>query len=269
VLHLLRVIKHASDEHTQENFADTDIGNEDFVALDDADTKRIAAIVSALQHLAENTPAPKRLIERALTESQLTQYRDCCNQLSSLDSVYKAQDFPMQFVRYLKYVQQGDRYEALAQSARRRKTVKRDYRNRTAAEQYSQLAETSYESALMELAGLLEPYDNNRARYFDYKQAELIRQLLDRPVDCSMGNDPNADQVCVPRLRTSKSKYTIEGTATTPSKQEHRVSCQCDAIIPAALELLYGKQELREDPQLADELRNKLKAIMNKSRRDD
>jgi hypothetical protein len=263
VLYLLRVIKHAAtdDSHLQTTFADVALGSEQFVDLAQADTRRISSVESALQLLVKNEPISLRVLERALTESQLTQYRDCCNQPSSFDIACKEQDYPLQFVQYLHLIRQGDRYEALAQSARRRKTL-----NRTAAEQFSQQAETSYESALMELADLLAPPYQDMKHAFDYVQAELIRNLLDRQVDCSMGNDPNADCVSVPRLKTSRSKYTIKETATTPSKHEHRMSCQCDALIPAALELLYGKQTTSQE--LTDEqsakLRQKLKIIRNR-----
>lgn len=142
--------------------------------------------------------------------------------------------------------------------------MKRDARGRTAPERYGQLAETSYESALMELADLLEPYDKERKHYFDYKQAENIRQLLDRPVDCSIGNDPNADCVSVPRLRSSRSKYTIKNDIATTSKHEYQLGCQLDTLISAALELLYGEHVSTTQAELTDKQRSKLKQLMSR-----
>lgn len=248
----------------QELFADFNIGSEQFIDLADADTKRIAAIRSALQHLAQNTPAPKRLIDRALTAMQLTQYRECCQQPCAFDDILAQQDYPLQFIRYLKYVKQGDRCEALAQSARKRKSVKRNHLGKTAAQRYSDLAETSYESAVMELIDLLEP---TKGMPFDHVQASLIQMTLDRHVDCSNGNAPNADAVCVPRLKTSRSKYTIKDEIATTSKHEHQLRCQHDALIPAALELLYEKHIVPQD--VTDAQNAKLKQMLNTLRKHD
>lgn len=264
MLLLLRVIQHAGDEYTQELFADCDIGSEHFIALDDADTKRIVAIKSALNCIADNTLVPKRLIDRALTEAQRADIRSCCNQPTSFELDYKPQDFPLQFVRYLNYVQQGDRYTALAQSARKRKSVKRDARGRTAAQRYSDLAETSYESAVMELTDLLEP---TQGMPFDHQQAGMIRMVLDREVDCSIGNEPNPDAVCVPRLKTSKSQYAIKNDIATTSKHEHLQRCQRDALIPVALELLYGKQEAPATTSSTQEQSALLKQKLNQLRK--
>ncbi len=116
----------------------------------------------------------------------------------------------------------------------------------------------------MELADLLEPYDKHRAAFFDYRQAEHIRQLLDRPVDCSIGNDPNADCVNVPRLRSSKSKYTIKNDIATTGKHEYQLGCQRDTLISAALELLYGEHVSTTQGKLTGEQRSKLKQLMSR-----
>jgi hypothetical protein len=266
VLHLLRVIHHAGDNHVHELFADYNIGNEQFIALADAGTKRIAAIKSALTCIAENQLAPRRLLDRALIDAQLTQYRECCQQPTSFDIEYREADFPLQFLRYLQLVRQGDRYTALANSALRKKSLKKDYLGQTTTQRFFHLAEGSYESAVMDLTDLLEPL---QGMPFDHAQAERIRLILDRPVDCRVGYEPNADPVCVPRLKTSRSKYAIKDDIASATKHEHLLGCQRDALIPAALELLYGKQERKEDAQTADILRNKLAQLKQAVRRDD
>jgi len=94
----------------------------------------------------------------------------------------------------------------------------------------------------------------------------MIQMMLDRQVDCSVEYAPGADAACVPRLKTSRSKYTIKANIATVSKHEHQLSCQLDALIPVAMELLYGKKEI---PQAVSDAQNaKLKSMLNKLRKE-
>ncbi len=230
-----------------------DLGSEQFVDIAYADIDRLQRITAALKTVVDQRSVPDAKINSALTAEQYTEY------LSSFDwDISHVEhddqgDMPWQLVNYMDKVREGDRYTRIANLFKRSK--KRDEQGRTAFGRYEAKAFGSYEDAVMSLVNTI---DTNPLRnpLPDHKVAGEILRWLDRDVNPEPGFQPDVTAVGVPRVRGTKSKYTLVESDPVVGVRLRKHWRQREALSKAALELLYAEPE---EDVLTDEQRQKMR----------
>ena len=114
-------------------------------------------------------------------------------------------------------------------------------------------AEELYESALEYLQEQIDVATRDR------RQDELLR-WLDRDVNPEPGYAPDTTAAGVPRIRGSKSKYTLVESDPVVGVRLRKHWRQREALSKAALELLYAEPE---EDVLTDQQRQKLREKFN------
>jgi hypothetical protein len=229
------------------------LGSEQFVDIAYADIDRLQRITAALKIVVDQRSVPDAKINSALTAEQYTEY------LSSFDwDISHVEhddhgDMPWQLVNYMDKVREGDRYTRIANLFKRSK--KRDARGRTAFGRFEAKAFGRYEDAVMDLCNTI---DTNPLRnpLPDNKVAGEILHWLDRDVNPEPGLEPDISAAGVPRVRGTKSKYTLVDDDPVVGVRLRKHWRQREALSKAALELLYAEPE---EDVMTDEQRQKMR----------
>jgi hypothetical protein len=261
-LFALRTIKHegVDDSDYLHSLTYVDLDSEQFVDIEPADVVRLRDINAALKHVIKQRAVPKHQMQRALTAEQYTAYVDSFDwDISHVESD-ESDALPWQLRDYMDKIQQGDRYTRIANMFRRSK--KRDAQGRTAFGRYESAAESCYEDALMDLVNAVDT-DHKRNPNADSRVAGEIQRCLDRDVNPEPGYTPYPSAAGVPRVRGTRSKYTLVDDDPVVGSRLRKHWRQREALTKAALELVYAEPE---EAVLTDEqrlkLRNKLDALL-------
>lgn len=230
-----------------------DLGSEQFVDIAYADIDRLQRITAALKTVVDQRSVPDVKMNSALTVEQYAEY------LSSFDwdiSHVEHDDhgeMPWQLVNYMDKVREGDRYTRISNMFIRSK--KRDAQGRTAFGRYESKAFGCYEEALMDLCNYVDT-DQKRNPNADSQIAGEILRWLDRDVNPEPGYAPDISASGVPRVRGTKSKYTLIDHDPVVGVRLRKHWRQREALSKAALELLYAEPE---EDVLTDEQRQKMR----------
>lgn len=244
-----------------------DLESEQFVDIEHADVVRLRVINAALKHVIKQRAVPKHEMQRALTQEQYTAYVDSFDWDMSHVESDESDDLPWQLRDYMSKIQQGDRYTRISNMFRRSK--KRDEQGRTAFGRYEAKAFGCYEEAVMDLVNAVDT-DHKRNPNADRAVAGEILRWLDRDVSAEHGEGPDISAAGVPRVRGTRSKYTLVDDDPVVGSRLRKHWRQREALTKAALELVYIEPE---EAVLTDEqqhtISQKLKALLNNLSDDD
>ena len=263
VLFELQKIKHEGVDDSQyiHALSYVELTSEQFREIDTAEFRQLNIICRALSRIVDQRAVPQYIMRAALAAEHYQQYMESFNYDISHVEADIDDDIPAQLEDYLAAIRKGDRYTRLANLFSR--TQKRDVHGKTTRQRYETKAEGCYEEAVMDLVSVME-LDPQRNPFPDAYLAARIQEYLDRDVDTRDGYAPDNSQVGVPRLRGSKSKFTLMETHTVVGVRLRKHWRQREALSKAALELLY--LELEEDiatEQQLELLRTKLANLRN------
>lgn len=251
----LRQIKSEGVDDSQYLHALTyvDLGSEQFVDIAYADIDRLQRITAALKTVVDQRSVPDAKMNSALTAEQYAEYLSSFDWDMSHVEHDDHGDMPWQLVNYMDKVREGDRYTRISNMFIRSK--KRDAQGRTAFGRYESKAFGCYEEAVMDLCNTI---DTNPLRnpLPDNKVAGEILRWLDRDVNPEPGYAPDISAAGVPRVRGTKSKYTLIDEDPVVGVRLRKHWRQREALSKAALELLYAEPE---EDVLTDEQRQKMR----------
>ncbi len=265
VLFQLRKVKYDGVDDSQYIHALTYIdlsfdGVRDVVLTQVAQLKRLHR---ALTYIVKQRAVPIATLRAALSDEQYAEYIESLNwDMSHAESEQDIGEIPLLLTEYADKIRRGDRYTRIANMFKH--TKKRDARGKTASGRYEALAFSEYEEAILDLVNALET-DPERTPYVDHALINQILPWLDREVNTTNGNEPDISNVGVPRLRGSKSKYSLISAQPVVGERLYKHWRQREAVVKAALPLLYGKLEIDD---VTDEqrvlLKRKLAAMLGK-----
>ncbi len=215
---------------------------------------QLKLINRALTYIVKQRAVPVGTLRAALSDEQYAEYITSVDQdMSHVETDEDLDEMPQLLVDYADKIRKGDRYTRIANMFRH--TTKRDAMGKTASGRYEALAFGEYEEAIMDLVNVLET-DPERTPYVDHALICQIVRWLDRDVETKPGYEPGVSIGEVPRLRGSKSKYSLVSTKPVVGERLYKHWRQREAVIKAALPLLYGKLEIDD---VTDEQRVLLK----------
>ena len=236
-----------------------DLQNERFRGISLAEADRLRALHRALTYVVRQKMVPEQIMKRTLTDTQFAAYMQSLDLELSPAEMEQEDTIPRELVEYLERIRQGDRYTRIANMFQRCK--KRDANGYTAFGRYEAKAFACYEEAVMDLCNYVDtdPKTNPNP---DINLAGQILLHLDRHVSAAHGEGPDISASGVPRLRGSKSKYTLIDAEPVVGDRLKRHWRQREALVSAALELIYDEPE--EDtltPEQHEMLRQRLAAL--------
>lgn len=234
-----------------------DLDSEQFTNVCDADIVRLRRITVALKLIVAQRAVPDGRMRSALTAEQYDEYVKSFDwDMSHVESEEHG-DLPWQLVDYLDKVREGDKYTRIANMFKNSRKCGLD--GKTAFRRYDDKAESCYEDAVMDLCNTV---DTNPLRnpMPDAKVAGDILRWLDRDVSPEPGHGPDISAAGVPRIRGSKSKYTLVETYPVVGVRLRKHWRQREALSKAALGLLYDEPE---EDVLTDEQRQKMRDKFN------
>lgn len=251
----LRQIKSEGVDDSQYLHALTyvDLGSEQFVDIAYADIDRLQRITAALKTVVDQRSVPDAKMNSALTAEQYTEYLSSFDwDISHVEHDHHG-EMPWQLVNYMDKVREGDRYTRISNMFKRSK--KRDAQGRTAFGRYESKAFGCYEEAVMDLCNYVDT-DQKRNPNADSQIAGEILRWLDRDVNPEPGYAPDISASGVPRVRGTKSKYTLIDEDPVVGARLRKHWRQREALSKAALELLYAEPE---EDVMTDEQRQKMR----------
>lgn len=235
-----------------------DLSSEQFVDIAYADVDRLSQITTALKNIVDLRSVPDGQVRKVLTAEQCAEYVNSFDwDMSHVESDDRG-DMPWQLSDYLDKVREGDKYTRISNLFKRSK--KRDAQGLTAFGRYEAKAEGCYEDAVMDLCNAVDvnPLRNPNP---DSKVASDILRWLDRDVNPEPGFQPDVTAVGVPRVRGTKSKYTLVESDPVVGVRLRKHWRQREALSKAALELIYAEPE---EDVWTDEQHKKLRMLLRK-----
>lgn len=230
-----------------------DLGSEQFVDIAYADIDRLQRITAALKTVVDQRSVPDAKMNSALTAEQYAEYLSSFDwDISHVEHDHHG-EMPWQLVNYMDKVREGDRYTRISNMFKRSK--KRDAQGRTAFGRYESKAFGCYEEAVMDLCNYVDT-DQKRNPNADSQIAGEILRWLDRDVNPEPGYAPDISASGVPRVRGTKSKYTLIDEDPVVGVRLRKHWRQREALSKAALDLLYAEPE---EDVLTDEQRQKMR----------
>lgn len=217
-----------------------DLSSEQFRHLTDVELQQLGRVITALEYIDRQRSAPEAKMRAALSQEQFDAYVESFDWDMSPVESDESDQMPTELVHYMEKVREGDRYTRISNLFQRCK--KRDAHGSTAFGRYERLAESAYESAVMMLTNILD-MNRDRNPCPDPMLAAEIHKFLDRGVNCEPGFEPGADPQSVPRIRGSKSRYTLMDAQPVVGTRLRKHWRQREALSKAALDLLYDQPE--------------------------
>ena len=214
-----------------------------FRLINDTEYASLRLIKAALVSVIAQRAVPKQKMLAALGKERYLEYVQSYDwDISHVESHWTAtESMPSVLYDYMQYVKDGDKYTRLANLFRR--SIKRDANGKTAFQRMETKAESCYEEAVMLLTNAI---DTNPLRnpMPDVQQSHEIQRWLDRDVSCELGFEPDACITGVPRIRGSKSKFAQMSVAPAVGQRLRQYWRQREALVQAALELLYSQEHI-------------------------
>ena len=208
---------------------------------------RLKYIRTGLSYLLRKRAVPPSTMRKALDDEQHAEYlRSFDMDISHAESAdYSDGDMPVQLIDYMDMVRKGDNYTRIANLFKYKQRI-RHANGKTAYSKYETLAERCYEQAVMDLCNMLET-DATKNPKADYTLASAITQWLDRDVDTRDGFAPDITQAGVPRVKGSRSKFSLYYAKPVVGTKLRKYWRQRNALVDAALPLIYAEKQLSDD----------------------
>ena len=208
---------------------------------------RLKCIRTGLSYLLRKRAVPPSTMRKALGDEQHAEYvRSFDMDISHAESAdYSDGDMPVQLIDYMDMVRKGDKYTRIANLFKKKRRVVSAL-GKSAYTKYDTLAEGCYEEAVMDLCNMLET-DSKKSPYVDYKLIGEISRWLDRPVDTRLGYAPDITQEGVPRVKGSRSKFSLDFAKPVVGTKLRKYWRQRNALVDAALPLIYAEKELNDE----------------------
>ena len=262
-LQLLRAIKQSDvdDISVVHTLANIELDDEQFVDIEELALIRLKRIVKALRIVQLQHAVSPKSMQSALTSEQLAAYIESFNfSLSPAEDEQNA--MPSVLRDYAEKIKLGDTNTGLAAMQRGRNAQKRDANGYTSAGRYSHKAESMYESGIALLDTVLDS-DVSRNPNYNAATACDVARWLDRDVSCAPGEQPALDIREVPRIRGSSSKYCLIALERMWGARLKRYWRQREALVCAALLLLYGVGLGIASPSIGGKLQKMRKMMGN------
>lgn len=238
-----------------------DLDSEQFTNIPHQAVDRLRSLTAALAHMVDERAVPAAQMRQVLTAEQHAEHVTSFDwDMSHVESDH-SHDMPWQLHNYLDTVREGDRYTRIAHLFKR--SIKQDAQGRTAFARYQARAFGCYESAVMHLCSHVDT-DATRNPNVDARLAGEIQSWLDRHVNAEPGFEPDISIEGVPRVRGSRSRFTLVDTHPVVGARLRKHWRQHEAVCQAVLALLYT--EIKE-AVLTDEQRLHMRTQMERVRR--
>lgn len=248
VLFQLRELKHNagiddSDYTHALHYVDLELDNIADIASDEL--ARLKYVRTGLSYLLRKRSVPPSIMRNALGAEQHAEYvRSFDVDISHVESEDNGNgDMPIQLHDYMEFVRKGDKYTRIANLFKKKRRLK-DSSGKTAFSKYDTLAEGCYEQAVMDLCNLLET-DPKMTPYVDIRLVGEITRWLDRPVDTRVGYEPEISQLQVPRVKGSRSKFSLDFAKPVVGEKLRKYWRQRNALVDAALQLIYAEKRIK------------------------
>ena len=208
---------------------------------------RLKYIRTGLSYLLRKRAVPSSTMRKALDDEQHAEYvRSFDMDISHVETEDGCGDaMPIQFIDYMDMVRKGDKYTRIANLFKYKQRI-RHANGKTAYSKYETLAEGCYEDAVMHLCSYLET-DATKNPKADYTLASAITRWLDRDVDTRDGFAPDITQAGVPRVKGSRSKFSLDYAKPVVGTKLRKYWRQRNALVDAALPLIYAEKQLSDD----------------------
>ena len=263
MLFQLRKLKHNagvddSDYIHALHYVDLELDNIADITTDEL--ARLKYVHTGLGNLLRKRAVPPSTMRKALDVEQHTEYvRSFDFDISHVESADDSNgEMPVQLIDYMDMVRKGDNYTRIANLFKNKQRI-RHANGKTAYSKYETLAEGCYEDAVMHLCSYLET-DATKNPNVDYTLASVITRWLDREVDTSDGFAPDITQAGVPRVKGSRSKFSLDYAKPVVGHTLRKYWRQRNALVEAALPLIYAEKEL-SDAELAEAASTKVRTI--------
>ena len=208
---------------------------------------RLKYVRTGLAYLLRKRSVSPSTMRKALDDEQHAEYvRSFDMDISHVESADDSNgDMPVQLIDYMDMVRKGDNYTRIANLFKNKQRI-RHANGKTAYSKYETLAERCYEQAVMDLCNMLET-DATKNPKADYTLASAITRWLDRDVDTRDGFAPDITQAGVPRVKGSRSKFSLDYAKPVVGTKLRKYWRQRNALVDAALPLIYAEKQLSDD----------------------
>ena len=208
---------------------------------------RLKYVRTGLAYLLRKRSVPPSTMRKALDDEQHAEYvRSYDMDISHVEGADDSDgDMPVQLIDYMDMVRKGDNYTRIANLFKNKQRI-RHANGKTAYSKYETLAEGCYEQAVMDLCNMLET-DATKNPKADYTLASAITRWLDRDVDTRDGFAPDITQAGVPRVKGSRSKFSLDYAKPVVGTKLRKYWRQRNALVDAALPLIYAEKQLSDD----------------------
>lgn len=276
VLFQLRELKHNAGVDDSDyihvlHYVDLNLDN--IADITTVEFARLKFVRTGLSYLLRKRAVPPSTMRKALDDEQHAQYvRSFDMDISHVETEDDGNgDMPIFLHDYMEVVRKGDRYTRIANLFKNKRRVLNG-KDKCAYTKYDTLAESCYEQAVFDLCNMLET-NPKKTPYVDYKLVGEITRWLDRPVDTRIGYEPEISQAQVPRVKGSRSKFSLEFAKPVVGEKLRKYWRQRNALVDAALPLIYAEKELN-DKEMAEMMeerertKKRLQQLMNLIRND-
>lgn len=209
---------------------------------------RLKCVRTGLSYLLRKRAVPPSTMRKALDAEQHAEYiRSFDADISHTETEDEGKpEMPWQLVDYMELVRKGDRYTRIANLFKNKRRVVVGCA-KSAFNKYDTIAEGYYEDALMDLLNCIDT-DPKRNPNVNMGLVGEICRWLDREVDTSeYGRAPDITQEGVPRVKGSRSKFSREWLKPVVGVKLRKYWRQRNALVDAAIPLIYAEKELNDD----------------------
>jgi hypothetical protein len=182
--------------------------------------KRIKRLKDLLKRIKSGEDITRRDLQNALTKNEWDDFENANQYQSHTDLIER----PKELDRYIELLRLANLSYQRAETTPVTDRTRRGADNSTGKERLYKQAEREFETALTYLYELLEGNDK--------QLAEEVRLWLDRDVNTALGHEPSLDPQSVPRVKGSRSQFTIktEYKSKYDIKRENKINALVEAI---------------------------------------
>lgn len=250
VLFQLRELKHnagVDDSDYIHVLHYVELGLDNIAVITSDELARLKYVRTGLSYLLRKRAVPPSTMRKALDGEQHAEYvRSFDMDISHVESADDSNgEMPVQLIDYMDMVRKGDKYTRIANLFKNKQRI-RHANGKTAYSKYDTLAEGCYEYAVMHLCSYLET-DATKSPTVGCTLASAITRWLDRDVDTTDGFAPDITQVGVPRIKGSRSKFSLDYAKPVVGQKLRKYWRQRNALVEAALPLIYAEKPLSEE----------------------
>lgn len=241
----LRNIKYSSTDDSQyiHQLSYNNLCDEAFRIITLDEYNRLRIVKRTLDNLIAMRTVSQTLMYAALGKESYADYIQSydfdISHVESSDQFNSA--MPSVLENYADYLKRGDKFTRIANLFRHSK--KRDGSGRTAFGRYEDKAFACYEEAVMLITNAV---DTNPLRNFsvNVQLSNEILGWLDRDVNPELGFEPDVSIAGVPRIRGSRSKYSLVTSPIISGQRLRKYWRQREALVQASLHLLYEHEQI-------------------------